>query len=151
MKTLSKKYRIFFTSAIIIILILLAVLIGILAAPHTPTITTETIDEASGETLYEINQEQNEGNEISLIGFKVFYEFGFSKNQQDIITNTIKEFFTTNYPDFSSIHYLKDSFYYDPKTESNFVLLSNTNQKFLVHLNTLGTINNIEVIITPEH
>ena len=115
---------------------------------------TEITDQTSGNIIsYTSTEPEEEGNTLSLVGFSVFYDFGFSAAQQAKITSAVSDFFTANYPDFTIISYKKDSFGYVENTnnynDSYFTVTSNSGQSFLVSLDTGGSLDEIIVKVSP--
>ena len=106
----------------------------------------------SGKIIYSTNAEPEQGTESPLlIGFDFLYDFGFTAAQQVEIENFIHDYFSTNYPDFTKISYIKDSFGYPDDVEgyyqSYFKVQSNTKEDFLVTLDTEGSLTTVKIKI----
>lgn len=117
----------------------------------------EVVDEASGSIINYTNAEPEQGvTKLSLIGFQVFYDFGFSAKQQEIINEKVFQFFSEKYPDFTTISYIKDSFGYQDDgsisyQKSYFKVMSNTKEIFQVSLDTHDSSSELSVDITPSN
>lgn len=112
------------------------------------------LDDPSGAKLYTTNAEtESESVELPLIiGFDIFFDFGFSANQQNKIYDTVHLYFLNNYPSVTRVSYIKDSFEYtsaDESNESKFEIMADDNQKFIVNLNTNWSYLDIDISIQP--
>ncbi|MBQ8984526.1 hypothetical protein IJ098_01555 [Candidatus Saccharibacteria bacterium] len=144
---------------IVIITIILLVIIGVLinsivkmsADTTIDNYYSEDYDDISGQTTITSQLESEYGvTHLTLVGFSVFYDFGFSSRQQDEIYNTIYTYFSTNYPDYTTINFIKDSFSYNSDNfyQSSFRVSSNNGEIFSVSLDTEGSLDNIKIDIT---
>ena len=153
LKTTRGKLLIFGGIIIIVVLGIIIWFITNRTAP-SPEESITYLEDPSGATLYYTNAE-SEGSSLELplvIGFDVFFDFGFSANQQNKIYNTVHSYFLNNYPSVTRVSYIKDSFEYtsaDESNESKFEIMTDDNQKFIVNLNTNWSYLDIDISIQP--
>lgn len=152
-KNLSKKTKlaIILSFVIIIVITLAIILIQFISMPRG---TVTYINDPSGLIVYSTNAENEEsaGQYPLVIGFDIFFEFGFSSIQQKTIYDTIQSFFAINYPSFNRVSYIKDSFQYNLNENnsvlSTFLIESDTGQRFKVDLNTNNSYKDIAISIS---
>ena len=110
------------------------------------------LDDPSGQKVYTTNAEkEGEIDTPVIIGFDIFYDFGFSSTQQNKIYETVHTYFKDNYPSFTRISYIKNSFKYtsaDESDESTFQVASDTKQEFSILLKTNYSYTDIVITIS---
>lgn len=153
-KNLSKKSII----TIIICIVIAATIVGVIFLINylnMPRGTITYINDPSGLTVYSTNAEYEESADQHpiVIGFDIFFKFGFSSIQQEAIYDTVQSFFAINYPSFARVSYIKDSFKYVPSdsgyNKSTFLVMSDTGQQFEFSLDTNNSYDDITISI-PE-
>ena len=113
---------------------------------------SEEVDSVSGATIYVFDAEPEEPEALGMIGFDIFYNLGFSAKQQATIYDAIQNYVSTNYPNTSTVSYVKDSFLYTATGEtdfskSRFNIYLDSGETFIVSLDTENQINTIKVTI----
>ena len=134
---------------IIVTIVLISIFSNLNGSSNFVPTSSEEVD-PSGVILYTDNSEPEGAADLLIVGFQVFYDYGFSSNQQKIIYSTVYNYFKENYPEFTRISFLKDSFSYlseDDVAKSTFKLVSNTKETFVVNLDTEYSYQNISVEI----
>ena len=136
----------------VVLLIIGLVLVFIYRNNITSGESITYLDDPSGQKVYITNAEkEGEIDTPIIIGFDIFYDFGFSSTQQNKIYETVHTYFKENFPSFTRISYIKDSFKYtsaDESDESTFLVASDTGQKFSVLLKTNYSYIDINVTIS---
>lgn len=146
-----------------VVMAIFGVVIGVLAAVLIVLIlndggkearpTTEpTIDETSGEMMWEIDEEPEAGGELVVVGFHNLSDFGFMATQYNKIVATVKEYIVSEHPEYKQISYVKDSFKYvgEGREKSSFLFVGNIWDRYKVNLDTHGELWDIEVKIERE-
>lgn len=117
---------------------------------------TEEIDPLSGQTIYHIDQEEeNDGKDIAtpaIVGFDSFMKFGYTTIQYEILSTKVREFFHNNYKDITRISYVVDSVKYDDNEVSVLYseLVDNNGNRYKMMTNTNNTVTDLVIIITDS-
>ena len=122
--------------------------------PVAQIIESNEVDPISGETIRHIDQEPEEPwDGVSLVGFKIFSDIGFTAQQQEIIFTAVQEFFTENYPNMRRLSYKQNSISYDAANDDLVYceLVSDTNEVFRIKLDIQGSILRVAVAIYDEN
>ena len=111
--------------------------------------TAPQIDSVSGETIWNIDQENELEPSLQLIGFYQLVDFGFMSEQYKKIIDTVEAYLGEKYPNVMRASYRKNSFkYLDNKwIKSSFEFVTSDGKKFVVMLDTGGSLSNISVEI----
>jgi hypothetical protein len=152
-KEMKGEMREFLSSALgkrVVIITLLLLFIGavviialLFRAKHAPNIESEEYDPVSGETIRVIDQEPEESSgKVALVGFIIFNKVGFTAQQQEILFNTVQDFFTEKYPEIKRLSYRQNSLRYDENDDdiSYFELVSDMQDTFKVKIDTESSI-----------
>ncbi len=150
LKTKAGKITLIIISAAIIIAGITAIIINI-TGQNGFTESSTKVNDPSGLDVYDSNAEPEGESELVIIGFNVLYDFGFSASQQEEIYNVVKDYITKEAPSAATVSYEKDSFKYTSEeevTKSEFKIITDTKQEFLVSLDTDWSYTDINVDIS---
>ena len=106
------------------------------------------MDPVSGETIWNIDQENELEPELQLIGFYQLVDLGFMAGQYQKIIDTVADYIEAELPGVMRASYKKDSFrYLDSQwMQSSFEFVADE-KTFLVVLDTGGSLSEISVEI----
>lgn len=106
------------------------------------------VDPVSGETIWNIDQENELEPELQLIGFYQLVDLGFMAGQYQKIIDTVADYIEAELPGVMRANYRKDSFkYLDGQwMQSSFEFVADE-KTFLVVLDTGGSLSEISVEI----
>lgn len=106
------------------------------------------VDPVSGETIWNIDQENELEPELQLIGFYQLVDLGFMAGQYQKIIDTVADYIEAELPGVMRASYKKDSFrYLDSQwMQSSFEFVADE-KTFLVVLDTGGSLSEISVEI----
>lgn len=107
------------------------------------------VDPVSGETIWDIDQDDELEPELQLIGFYQLMDFGFMAKQYNTVIDTVTSYINENFPNVKRASYKKDSFkYLDAEwMKSSFEFVTDEEKAFMVTLDTAGSISEISVTI----
>lgn len=149
LKTKAGKTTLIIIGIAIIVTGITAIIINI-TGQNGFTESSTKINDPSGLDVYDSNAEPEGESELVTIGFNVLYDFGFSASQQEEIYNAVKDYITKEAPSAATVSYEKDSFRYTSEeevTKSEFKIITDTKQEFLVSLDTDWSYTDINVDI----
>ena len=129
--------------------IFLVLFIGLLLIIGGLTVFFITRNNTSENTTITVESEEEPG--LTLIGFQVFYDFGFSAEQQQTIYSTVFQYISDFNPNIQLVEYISGSFSYSPEdsSRSSFELTSDLGTNFIVNLDTLYSYTDIQIQISP--
>lgn len=141
------------TAVILCLLIIVGIITAVAINLNQPSFqeSSNKIDDPSGLDVYDSNAEdEGEDTSVVIIGFNVFYDFGFSETQQEKIYNTVKLYIEENAPSAATVSYEKGSFRYtneDESSQSEFKIITDTKKEYLVSLDTKYSYNGLDITI----
>lgn len=158
------KGRAVIVGALLLIIIVLAVVLAIVAKNENERDPRfePYIDPVSGVTIWNIDEEPEfEGVEGPiLLGFYQLKDFGFMSAQYQKIIDTVTEFVESNHENAKRISFKKDSFSYVDENEedeeetefekSSFEFVVDNKTTYLVHLDTMGSLEDINIEIEKK-
>ncbi len=114
---------------------------------------SEEVDPLSGQTIYKINQE-NENPEgtsyIELVGFDIYITTGFTYTQYDFLTTNISTFF--NEKGITRVSIIKDSMEYTDNDSIRYTkVITNTNQTYTLKTDTKESILELSFEIIDQN
>ncbi len=167
------KGRAIVVGVLLLIIIVLAVVLAIVAkneGEKDPQFEPQ-VDPASGVTVWNIDEEPEMGEVgLVLLGFYQLREFGFMQAQYQKIIDTVTEYVESNHENTKRISYKKDSFNYEGDDEddedeedeeggeekeiefekSSFEFVVDNKTTYLVHLDTMGSLEDINIEIEKK-
>jgi hypothetical protein len=161
------KGRAVIVGALLLIIIVLAVVLAIVAKNENERDPRfePYIDPVSGVTIWNIDEEPEfEGDEGPiLLGFYQLKDFGFMSAQYQKIIDTVTEYVESNHENAKRISYKKDSFNYEDNDDdeedeekeiefekSSFEFVVDNKTTYLVHLDTMGSLEDINIEIEKK-
>ena len=159
------KGRAVIVGALLLIIIVLVVVLAIVAKNENERDPRfePYIDPVSGVTIWNIDEEPEfEGDEGPiLLGFYQLKDFGFMSAQYQKIIDTVTEYVESNHENAKRISYKKDSFNYEGDDEdeeekeiefekSSFEFVVDNKTTYLVHLDTMGSLEDINIEIEKK-
>lgn len=109
------------------------------------------VDPVSGETIWNIDQEDELEPELQLIGFYQLVDFGFMSKQYQKVIDVVAEYLEIAYPNVLRAYYKKGSFKYldDRWQKSSFEFVAD-GKTFVATLDTGGSLSEISVTISES-
>lgn len=153
-KSLSQKQKLLFIGLGSVILILVVVLVALILNDESEKKKgyQPVVDPVSGETMWDINEEPEIGDELVMVGFSQISDYGYMKAQYDKIISLIKEYIEKQYPNSKTANYKKGSFrYLDEKMyKAGFEFVLDNETWIKVTVDTGGSLSDISVDINKE-
>ena len=150
----TQKQKLLFFGLGLVVLILIIVLIALIVNDGSEKKQgyQPVVDQASGETIWDINEEPEIGEGLVLIGFDQINDYGYMKVQYDKIVETVKTFIEKNYSNTKKASFKKGSFRYldEEMFKASFEFVLDDEKSVNVTVDTGGSLSEIKVEVAKE-